>query len=136
MNVSILLGIPLGSFRRATHPAAFYLRPAAFYRCPSALSTQNDCLFSFEFNTHLISPFCTQLQMYRGMYLFMKDWLKTHCHQSCCPTRFFVHKYHVFRDRDRGLDFFTNQDGDLIKSGVCHREDVLFIYTLIKTPVV
>jgi hypothetical protein len=67
-----MLGIPLGSFRRAARPAAFYPRPAAFYsrpaavyRRPSALSPKMTALLALN-----LIHICTQLQT---MFLFIRE---------------------------------------------------------------
>jgi hypothetical protein len=81
------------------------------------------------------------------------------CYQSCCPTRFSIVFLKIFIDQDRGLGIFHNtrwpphklgafgkprmipspsldelriSRGEPSETRCCCREDVLFIYTLIK----
>jgi hypothetical protein len=54
-SLKVVIGIPLGRFRRAARPAVFYPRPAAFYsrpaavyRRPSALSPKMTALLALN----------------------------------------------------------------------------------------
>jgi hypothetical protein len=74
-HTGIFIGIPLGNFRRAARPAAFYPRPAAFYfrpaavyRRPSALSPKMTALLALNLIHNLYST-TNNVFVYKGSLL-------------------------------------------------------------------